>query len=199
MASPGDLCTLIEVKEAGRISQSTSDARIERFITAASRALRRWSGREFAPVSDQPQTRTFDVGRWAAGRELPIGDLAATPTAVTVLDAQGVLLYTVTVATELVLLPLVREPDEPITALRFRPGVPLAPACQVTVTGEWGFPAVPADVKEACVAMVREWLRSTQDRARAEGAVDETADPNTRAVPYFVRTLLRDYRGVHVG
>ena len=196
----GDLCELDDVKAADNLATDTFDDLIRRWITAASTAIRGFAGREFAATAPNPQTRTFDVGPWARDREVPVGDLADDPTAVTVIDSEGVLVYTVTVATEVVALPLVREPEEPITSLRLRSAVPLAPSHQLTVAGEWGFPAVPADVTEACVEAVKEWLGPVKAVTRSGEELDDSASGAvSRALPNRSRMLLRPYRVPVVG
>lgn len=144
-----------------------SDVLIQRLLEAASQAIRRFppcAGREFTVLGTNPQTRDIDVDPWACSARtvgIPIGDLASAPTAVVVQDAYGATVSTLTVATDIVLLPLVREPWEPITRLRLRPTVAaLSDSYRLVVTGTWGFPAIPEDVRHACVLTVRAWMRS---------------------------------------
>lgn len=155
----GDLTTVAAVKAQMGTTGTAADAVIDVLITAASNAIRAFTGREFAPVATNPATRLIDADLYTA--EVPIGALASMPTLVEVLDERGALVRTLSTASDLEALPLFRESDEPITSLRIRRAVTaLSRYQQLRITGTWGYPSVPKDVEQACIVTVRAWLRS---------------------------------------
>lgn len=120
-------------------------------IDAVSVAVINEAGREFVTYSTTAtESRLFSVdfdSYW--NRTVKVGDLTAV-SAVEFLDYTGTLQTTVTTASQLVLHPRNRKPWEPITRLEFTSAVPTPPLSgSVRVTGTWGFPAVPADIKRA--------------------------------------------------
>jgi BppU N-terminal domain len=155
------LCELEDVTDyaPGYRSDPRTDAVLEQMIIAESRAIHQETGREFKAISGA-NPRQFDLWEWnARTRTVNIGDVA-TITTVTIKDATGSTLQTVASA-DRVSLPRVREEWEPITALFF-PWDSASPATllwtgatqYVEIDGTWGFPAVPADLKEACARLV---------------------------------------------
>lgn len=126
-------------------------------INAESRDAHRVSGREFVALSDNT-TRVFDITPGVVrAREIRIGD-CATVTTVKILDANQTTELETVASTDRVLLPRLRDTWEPITSIAFPPStaVPATLACGglVQVTGTWGFPAVPDDLRAAVAKMV---------------------------------------------
>jgi hypothetical protein len=153
--SGGDLCTLSDVQAIVDIPEAHEDL-VQRLIAAASAAITRVAGRTFA-VASNPQTRTFKVGDFARSRVVPIDDLGDTPTEVLILDEDGNELAEVDLSAVMT-RPLNRDPDEPITGLRIGAAAgSLARHYLLQVTGDFGFPAVPEDVRQAAITQVREW------------------------------------------
>jgi hypothetical protein len=195
-----EYCTPAQVKGAHGVNPSdpSFDVVIPDFIQRASRAIDTWCDRRFGKDAGA-SSRLFDVG--GHSRQVPIGDLSAAPTAVTVLDESGATVSTLVVASDLVMLPLVRREDEPITMLRFRPSAAgsLTAGAQISVTGVWGFPQVPLDVVEATIETVREWLRFTQGVTVLAPPVDDGEGlGRSRSLPMKARNLLAGYRRIAV-
>jgi hypothetical protein len=153
------LCTRADVARLipGYSDDESTDGVLEDLIAAESQTWLTQTGREFVPLSAGSSTRTFDLS--VANRDsrtLRIGD-ASTVTAVGIKDQTGTVTETV-LSTDYTLMPRTRQAWEPITALSF-PSGSLIPATltagyTVDVTGTWGFPAVPDDVRVAVARMV---------------------------------------------
>lgn len=159
-----DLCALADVKRYAPGYDSLTDPNADALddillslIAAESQDWHDETGREFVAIASGSSTRTFDLGRIACRRRrLWIGD-ATTVTAVVVVDQGGDTIDTVA-STDYVTMPRVREAHEPITSLWF-PSASDDPAelgahYTVQVTATWGFPSVPANVREAVAGMV---------------------------------------------
>lgn len=200
----GDLTTLDSVKQSMVTTSDDSDDLIRVTITAASRAIAEWTAREF--VQTGAETRIFEVRDYwlrsvgmRAEHGIPVGDLAAAPTAVVLHDVDDDVVTTYDVATELVYLPLYRSAWDPITHIRPR----TAPADWISnyvlrVTGRWGFPAIPPDVAQACIVTVRSWLRRDSSAWADIGAEDprlvSPVPPGGWMLPTAAKQLLRSYR-----
>ena len=109
-------------------------------------------GREFI-AKDSGTTRTFDVSNY--GYCIYVGDLASLTTAspaITVSNHEGTAIKTLN-PSDVTLYPLNREPWEPIRKLEFsRLTSPLlSPGYRVAVTGTWGFPSVPGNIRQAAL------------------------------------------------
>lgn len=169
-APSGALTTVAAVKLAMGANSGGSDARIEATIFDASDAIYSWSGREWIGPDD-PEARRFVVGETLPVR---IGDLAATPTAVTLEASDGSLIGTLDVSDDLIYGPLERYAGEPIEtiALTADAGYRLAAGQFVVVTGQWGWPAVPRRVGRACIHTVRSWLRTDASSSASHGYDD---------------------------
>lgn len=196
MTSAPGLCTLNDVQVARRGMPSVLDELVEALIRRASAACRTYcKGREFAIV-DIETVRYFPID----GGIVWIGDLAAVPSEVEALDAYGA-----TVATfdptegtgDLVYYPRNRTTRDPIRAFGFRP--PTRPAgVEIAVTGTWGHPVIPEDVREACVTAVVEWLKTDQALTVPSPEQFEPGAPPERGLPLKARDLLRPFRDVMV-
>jgi hypothetical protein len=156
------LITLDYAKEylKTRASDEGQDDLIIELINAASTEIHNLAGREFKPVGDNPQTRTFDVpaswGAWPPrSREFFVGDLASF----TDVKVNGVSVSLGAVTG----LPRNREEWRPIERLRLDNTIVLTPSitnygyATVEVTGAWGFPVVPENIKQACRVTVASW------------------------------------------
>lgn len=192
---PG-LCTLNDVQVARRGMPAVLDELVEALIRRASEACRVYcKGREFAIV-DIDTDRRFPL----CGSPVWVGDLAAVPTAVESVDAFGatVATFDVTEGTgDLVYHPQNRSTRDPIRAIGFRP--PAIPSGhEIVVTGTWGHPVIPEDVREACVTAVVEWLKGDQALTLPSPDQFEPGSPPERGLPLKARDLLRPYRDVLV-
>lgn len=198
-----DLCTVADVRLQLQkpVGDTDQDALIGDIITAASRAILQWTGRQFLTDS-APSTRLAPVGGYWRARMIPIGDLTTTPSAVTVVGEDGSTSATLTVATDVQALwgdtafstaPI--HAWQPITALRLRSSAgQLLPTDQLQVTGTFGFPAVPEDVVRACITTVALWMRRDVQAFSTTYSVDEGRLERPEALPSQVMRMLGPYR-----
>lgn len=195
---------LAEVAEVRDFLQKPSgdrdqDTAIANALAAASPLIHEWCGREFVALGTNPVARLFEINGYASTREIPIGDLSAAPTAVSTIDANGDTVATLTVADDIVALPLVRKPWQPITALRIRPSAAsLSSSYLLSVTGTWGFPAIPEDVKQACIVTVGIWIRRDVQAFASTFNLDENRVERPRALPSAARDMLMRYRRIAI-
>jgi hypothetical protein len=134
----------------------TNDIEVVNAINDVSDRIHQEAGREFKPITaGAGVVRLFDVDSLAVNRrQVFVGDLASAPTLVRVLDKDGVALATVA-SGDYTLLPRVREAWEPIQRLRFSSDVTqLVEESSVEITGTWGFPAVPGNLRQATLDAV---------------------------------------------
>ena len=199
------LCTLADVRADLQTPPAdvAQDRLVEDMIVAASRAIRQYTEREFTLESGTaPVTRTFDVGgghRMATTEGVPVGDMASAPGTVRVLDSDGGTVSTLTVASDLVMLPTPRQSWQPITAMRFRPNAQsLAADYQLEVTGTFGWPSVPEDVKRACVRTVVAWLRRDVQAFGTSYQPEDVPAGAPESIPAPIRAMLNPYRRIPV-
>lgn len=130
------------------------DLELVRAINDVSARIHYEAGREFK-AADAVATRQFVVPT-LSGR-LKIGDLATLTTASPAVSIIGSD-WTTSIATftpaQIATYPLHREPWEPITEIETAPTagpVYFSPGMRVSVTGTWGFPEVPGDIRQAAL------------------------------------------------
>lgn len=203
IASATDLCTLADVRLQLQkpVGDTDQDALITNLITAASRAIHQWTGRQF--IADTvPSTRTVPIGGYFRARLVPTGDLTTTPTSVLVIAEDGTTTATLTVATDTQPLyadsPFTITPMfgwQPVTGLRLRDSAGTIRATdQLQVTGTYGFPAVPEDVQRACITTVALWMRRDVQAFSTTYSVDEGRLERPEALPSQVMRMLGPYR-----
>lgn len=158
------LCTLDEVKSADPTGQAVGhldDARILQLIQAVTVAVLDYTGRDFVDRGGtNPRSRVIPL-RWPpVGGVIHTPDLAAAPTLVeAVTDLSLTDTPTSLASSEWVAEPLDREAWEPVTSVLVLAGVSSGVRA-VRVSGTWGWPAVPADVRDATVETVVHRLRA---------------------------------------
>ena len=168
------LVTLAEAKDwlQQQNIDTSNDLDLVRVINDMSDRIHQEAEREFKVSGTNPQTRYFDVpaggspdpwyidGQWMGDRStwrrtVPVGDMAATPTQVQIIDMNWTTVLETVAAGDILSLPLNRQPWQPITHLRFQMDVTsLAEGMRVAVTGTWGFPAVPGNIRQATLDAV---------------------------------------------
>lgn len=196
-----DLCTVAQVREwlqkpGGDTAQDTV---IQNTITRASRAILTYLDREVVVSGSNPQTRVVDVGGHAYTRVVPVGDMASTPTAVLILGEDGATVATLTVGTDVQALPLVRRSWEPITHLRLRDSAgTLDSRYQLSVTGSWGWPAVPEDITQAAVMTAGSWVRRYVQAFTTSYSPEAVEEGAPESIPGAARAMLRPHRAVVV-
>jgi hypothetical protein len=134
----------------------TNDIEVVNAINDVSDRIHQEAGREFKPITAGPGVvRLFDVDSLSVNRrQVFVGDLASAPTLIRILDKDGVAQATVA-SGDYSLYPRIREAWEPIQRIRFSSDVTqLAYESVVEVTGTWGFPAVPGNLRQATLDAV---------------------------------------------
>ncbi len=150
---------------------TSNDLDLVRVINDISDRFHQEAEREFKVVGTNPQTRIFQVE--PAGRRQPhyidgdyigdtniarrrvrIGDLASFTT-VSILDTDWTTVLQTPAPSLVTALPINRQPWEPIRELELRYDVTsLSPGMRLSVTGVWGFPSVPGNVRQAVLDAV---------------------------------------------
>lgn len=181
MTDTRDLCTVADVKtlmQKSGINASAQDVLIQTLITRASVKIMRDAGREFIPGGYRSETftnatRTFEFEKSGDGDEDFVDlfpyDLQTGVVPTIILDSDGTSPITLD-TTEYRLWP--QPPRDGVyMAIRIRKcgGFTHWRNRQLTVTGNWGFPSVPEDVKQACGETVIHWITSYP----AAGGVDQ--------------------------
>lgn len=141
----------------GYSDDQNTDGVLEDLIQAESQTWMTDTGREFVAIASGSSARLFDITEGAAKvRRVRIGDANAI-SAVEIQDQTGSTTETVA-SGDYVEIPRTPQPWEPVTALWFPPrsssAATLIPGYAVEVTGTWGFPSVPNDVRLAVARMV---------------------------------------------
>jgi hypothetical protein len=192
------LTTVDAVKQELESTATDDDDLIERLIVAASAAIIAYTDRQFVPLDTTDTTRTFDL---AAGGDVPIDALAATPTSITIFDRFGIEYgNTIDPAIDVAYLPFNRG-GGPITTIRFRN--PYWPAGgYVQIEGRWGYPVVPSDVEYACILTVRDWMTKSDAEWNLPPGVDTGITTvgvgSVFRFPIRAKQLLDPYRRIPV-
>jgi len=186
----GDLTDLASCKADLDLSGNVRDAVVQTAITAASRAITVHCQREFVPTN--AQTRTF---AWAGGvLDLAPYDLRAVtsltvgtddPASQQVLAASDYRLRPKPAADGVYQTVELSTPD---------PSGGTFPDREVTIVGDWGFAAVPADVAHWAIVTVATWLR--QKFAPFVEDTQESLVPEPANLPWSVKAGLRHYRRI---
>jgi hypothetical protein len=160
-----DYATSAELKAYARINDTVDDVQVALAITASSRAIDRYCGRQFGQVASAAQwTYTAQWDRRRCRHIVRIDDLATTTSLVVDLNGTAVTDYTLEprnavvkggVWTELVFGQgvggIVFGTD--VGGFAFGSGFPDSTIALdgVTITALWGWSSVPAAVKQACL------------------------------------------------
>lgn len=171
-----DLCTRADVRaelEMGT-TETGRDARIDALLPVATSLITRWCSREFVnafPGSDATPRKFAYYG----GSRVNLAPYDLQSASVVAIDTDGASPVTLVVSADYYLEPL-PNPDGVFTHLLI-PGLQpadngLIARREVSITGVWGFPAVPADAKRAAVISIAGWL----DKAVSEYAGQADGD-----------------------
>jgi hypothetical protein len=199
---PRALCTLEGLKEylSDDGVDQDYDPLLVRLIDDASAAIHRAARREFKPMRTNPDTRLFDVDdAIAAERRIRVGDLART--AGLSIEIQTELGATVAAidASTVAALPRVREPWQPITELWLRGGEPLRAGHVVEITGDFGFPEVPGEIRHFAIVQAAEWFSRDVAKFSLTYSLEEGRVSRPRPLSPAIRDAVLDYRHKTVG
>lgn len=222
-----DILTLSELKAARGESGTENDTQYNWFITVVSSAFRNYSGRDFgAAVLTEERPFQYDGSGY-----LDIDDAASISSVKLVIpnsedveldpdyewyaqpprrDDSPVYYYLV--------LPSMagRAPFSPemgftrnLDVYYRERGMPRLPTT-VKVTAQWGWPVVPADVKQAAIWTVNEWLATADDSENLTSEAisgysrswqrgqSETKQAEAMAIPARARDILANYAKLEV-
>lgn len=193
------LCDPADVKEYVGIDEADDDYDnlLVRLVNAASEAIYRVTEREFVVDGSNPLTRTFDVfGSYADGF-LYVGDLNGAPTSVVIKDDDDATVQTLTVNTDVVLYPRVRATWQPVSRLRFRNlDQKLRSMDYIEVTGNYGFPSIPEDIRQAAVVTAALWFARDVQKFSETFSLQEDRVELPRVLPAQVFDTARQYQAV---
>lgn len=199
MAS-ADLCTVQDVRDF--LQKPTVDVNqdpmIAALITAVSKTIANYTDREFAPTSTAV-LRTFEteITNYPSFLSLAPYDMqAAGTTPVVQIDTDQA--SPVTLSTDEYRFFPVTKPDGVYTSVRLQPltwphGRISYPERQIKITADWGFPAIPDDVKQAAVMTTAIWLRRDVSAFSTTFNLAEDHIERPEALPSAVRALLGSY------
>lgn len=185
-----DAVRLVLQKKPGEIAQ---DDVLQAFITRASGLIMRETEREFRPLTDA-EGRVFS---YRGGRMIDLApyDLRAATSVVMRLNGTD---QTLSADDDYDLRPLPAADGvyRWIQLRRSRIFDRMAERREgtVTVTGDWGFPAVPPEVEHFCVMTVVIWARRDVQAFSATYNLDEGRLERPEALPAAVRAGLRRWR-----
>jgi hypothetical protein len=180
-------------------NQSVDTAELEDAVTAVSRKIERFCGRHFDQITE---ARTFEVEDESELELGPFNDLVSVTTLKT--DSTGDGVYETTIASTAYQL----EPynaalrDEPYTELCLIDGSswPTSSSLSGTgrenviqITGVWGWPAVPAEVKQAARHLLNFAVKLQDAPLGVAGGMDMGAVYVGGRLPPFAVDLLRPY------
>lgn len=159
-----DLCTLEDVRAELQKPEGdlAADLILAATVTRASQAIMRYTEREFAPATDDA-TRTFELDDqwWDTFLSLAPYDLRGAPATVKIdTDISAGVSLT---AQEYRLFPRPAR-DGVYSSIRLRPqnfGTSdwFGDLRELQITGDWGFPSVPEDVRHAATVTAADWYR----------------------------------------
>lgn len=189
------LCSIEDAKAyvPGLRDQDASaiEPRLLRLIEAESAYMHTRAGREFTPRRTNPDVRSFDVGAYEVSENaVDIGDLANDSGLVVSLKMlDGTLVQTLT-ASQYVLLPREREPWEPYGRIwlpqEIASPATLAEGYVLEMTGNWGFPVIPDDLRRECAHnAASKWLRSSPVSELAEDSQAQPARTSYRVTDFY--------------
>lgn len=162
MAWAPDYCTTAELKSWLRIGDTADDTLLAVCVTAASRDIDLYCGRQFGVVgSAEARVYTWDGQMIGGQAALEVDDLqTATGLVVSTLDSSGVADTTLTISTDFDLWPYNAAATGNVwTHIVLRSGSAAywsRYARSVSVTAKWGWTAVPSSVKQACQLVAAE-------------------------------------------
>lgn len=194
-----DLCALADVLALAPAyalgDEPETELILQMLIEEQSRDFLEYTQREITPRSDSPSTRLFPVGWWECEQRRLLIDDAATVTAVVLVDDAGNVLQSLD-STAWTALPRQREDWQPYDELEFPRSVStpaqLRARSLASVTGQWGFPSIPATVKVAVARFVL--YRFLADIQNKGSIFADAADLNGAANPAASRAAALDVR-----
>ena len=189
-----DLTTVAAVQALLQGSESIDPATLQTMVTAASRAIRNETKREFAPTTDGAARDFLSTG---AMLDLSPYDLRGEPETVTLYTDLEEAEQEVLEASEYRARPIPSEFD--VFNWLELPARLQGKEVQVTVKGDWGFASVPEDVAYWCGMTVVIWSRGDISAFSTTYDVQQDRVERPEDLPPAVKHALSHYRRRTVG
>lgn len=194
MAIVNGYCTLAEVKAALRLTDSTDDTLIERAIEGASRRIDGYCSRWFYKTAPTA-IKMYAVNSY----NLPTNDIANTSVTLKTDDSgDGSFSNTWTQGVDYQLEPIANVlngyPYRRIVGIggKTLPMQTMPPKPFIEVTAEWGWNAVPNDIREACILLSMRQFARLNAALGVVGFADMAMQ--VRSVDPDVRDMLAPFR-----
>jgi hypothetical protein len=203
------LVSLGETKDwLARIQVNTNDdGKIVSAINGCSEEFMRVSGREFKPDTAGSVQRSFDLYGATTVQIDDLQTVSSASTSATITSFETGAVSRTLAMTDFDAMPRNRAPWQPITALKFRQltATALGTGYVLNITGYWGFPSIPENVKEAVKDAVAFNLDRDVEHFRQDlgiGATGEAgqtvfigqAPPTVYSLPPTAWKVAQDYR-----
>lgn len=198
MAIVDGYLTLAEaIQYVGR-NEARADAELEDVVTAASRLIDNYCGRHF--FQRTAEARTFEVDEFDCLEFGPFNDVVSITTLKT--DSNGDGTYETTIsAANYVLEPYnAAVKGEPYTELELINAVTFPiPAASgrenlIQITGTWGWPSVPVEIKQACRLLVAEMAKLADAPLGVAGYGEFGVFRVSSSIPPRARQMLEPFR-----
>lgn len=206
MAITNGYATLAEIRsELGNYASgdTTDDAKLEIAVEAASRQIDGWCGQRFYIDSDV-KTRFFSAYDGVVDlSDGGFGGIATTTGLIVATDDNTLTYGTTWAASDYRLLPIDADDDgAPWSSLIASPvGVYTLPTYTdaVKITAKFGWPAVPTDVKKACLILAADLFKAKDAAFGVAGFSEMGAVRVTSGLNRLAAGLLARYRRAAVG
>jgi hypothetical protein len=193
-----EYATLQQLKDALKISDTESDAALNRVLVSASRQIDAHTGRKFW-LDDTASARTYRPSRrvlaTGEGQLVLVDDIG---------DSTGLVVETGTTGSWTAVTDYETDPDnalargEPVTGLLRLAWWFGGPSLRLQVTARWGWPAVPAEVTEATIIQAARLYRRKDSPEGILGSAEWGTIHVSRIDP-DVQALLKDLRSPGIG
>lgn len=206
MADPVDLCAIDDVRAYRQKpdSDTDQDGVVAQLITAASRAINTYCGIDITPIATLAETHVF-VYRGGGTLSLAAGRKVAQSVTSVVMDSDTASPSALS-SGDWQLRPKpardgvyrwIRIPGAGTAAFGpHKPGERGTAEREASVTGLFGYPEIPADVRHWAVVTVCEWLDRDVSSFSRTFSLDEARLERPEALPSAVRAGLAHYRQV---
>jgi hypothetical protein len=192
--------SLADLKAWRTTDKSDRDAQMHTALAAASRAIDRLCDRRFW-IDDEPTPRIFNARNGvvvdADGGRLLVDDIGSVD-GLLVEQGGGASWSDLTSGIETDPLNAVAN-GQAVTGLLYSPGWTVGSSTRVRVTAKWGWPAVPEDIKQACLLIASALLSRRDSPHGVAGITDFGSMRVGKEIDRHAEQLVLPYRRVPVG
>ena len=189
----------------------SEDLELVRVINDVSDRIHYEANREFKPIAAGSSSRFFPVTDYCGSIKVGDMNVLSTTSPLTIYANDQVTSIKTFATTDLISYPLVRQAWEPIRKIVIKPTSYsyLVPGQWISVTGTWGFPSVPGNIRQAALDAISsimdrdvEHYRQDLDQNPATGegtVVTLGGGPVLMALPATALSVVLDYRDPLLG